>query len=202
VTKSISDLAALVGSKRLAKSLLDRTTLRHLAECPLTELMELMPQTAAERVHAALRLGRAVLAPELPEKLEDSADGYRYLYPHLTGRERERFVVVACDTKLRPIATHVAAEGGPTSVDVSPSDVFAIAVRHCSHRVLVGHNHPSGDPTPSSEDVQLTLRLLGAGMLLGIEVLDHVIVGGERWVSLREREDGPFDRFRADLTAK
>ena len=77
--------------------------------------------------------------------------------------------------------------GDLSSSIVHPREVFLEAIRHSAASLIVAHNHPSGDPTPSPEDIQVTRRLVEAGDILGIDVLDHIILGDNRWISLKER---------------
>lgn len=195
--ETLADLAKLVGSKPLAERLLSETTLRHLAAAPLSELHALMPKRAAERVHAALRVARAAVTPESPPTINTAFDAHRALAPYFDGRETERMVVIVLNARNRPVALEVVAEGAPSEVSVHIGSLFAPAVRHRSTAIVMAHNHPSTDPTPSDEDVRITERAVAAGVILGIVVLDHLIVGGERYVSLREMNESPFARERS-----
>lgn len=176
-------LAAFLRSRRKAREILERTTLRHLSEASVPELERLMPRDAAERFASGMRLARLILTPLRGNALDDKVAAACHLHPYLAGRETERFVVVACDAKCRPISTTVVAEGSASAVAVSPADVFAPAFRHRAAAVILGHNHPSGDPTPSGDDVLLTQRLVEAGRLLGVQVIDHLVVCGDRAAS-------------------
>lgn len=107
--------------------------------------------------------------------------------PHVRGLERETFHVLALDGKHRLLSRHAVSTGTLTTSLVHPREVFRAAVREGAAAVIAVHNHPSGDPEPSTEDVEVTRRLLEAGQLLGIPLLDHVVIGDARCVSLRER---------------
>lgn len=104
----------------------------------------------------------------------------------LKSRDRETFVALHLDNKNRIIGTEEVAIGQIAGVAVSPSDVFKSALLSNASAILVAHNHPSGDTKPSPEDEHLTTRLIDAGKLLGIRVLDHLIVGSDRCHSIRE----------------
>jgi len=105
-----------------------------------------------------------------------------------TDDPREHFVLAALNVRHRVIGLHTVSIGCLTSSIVHPREVFRPAILMGAAAVVVAHNHPSGDPEPSAEDLSLTRRLASAGTLLGIQVLDHVILGGEeRFVSLKER---------------
>ncbi len=126
--------------------------------------------------------GEAVLSP---------ADVHRHFHPRLRDASHERFVVVLLDGRHRWIRDVVVSQGTLTASLVHPREVFRPALREASAAVILVHNHPSGDPTPSREDVEITGRLVRAGDLLGIRVLDHVIVAERGYVSLREAGEFP-----------
>lgn len=107
---------------------------------------------------------------------------------YLEGEKQERFVVVLLDAKNRVIRSQTVHVGTLTQSLVGPREVFRIAVREGASAIIVAHNHPSGDPEPSQEDIQVTGRLAEVGKALDIPVLDHIIVGDPEWVSLRRRK--------------
>ena len=110
------------------------------------------------------------------------------LWDYLKDTDREHFAALLLDTKTRLIGLTTVSVGDLTSALVHPREVFKPAILANAASVILAHNHPSGDPQPSPEDCQVTRRPSEAGELLGIEVLDHVIVGGVgRYVSLREK---------------
>ena len=98
----------------------------------------------------------------------------------------EVFAILCLSTKHRVIAYHEVSRGTLDATLVHPREVFKAAILANAAALVVAHVHPSGDPTPSPDDIELTRRLAAAGTLLGIEVLDHIIVGDERYVSFRE----------------
>ena len=103
------------------------------------------------------------------------------------GLEVETFHSLALDVRHELLAHEVVAVGTLTSAPVHPREVFRSALRRAAAALVVAHNHPSGDPEPSPEDVAVTRRLADAGRLLGVPLLDHVVLGEGRFVSLRER---------------
>lgn len=121
---------------------------------------------AAQRELATLRFSEPVRGPD------DAAKAVRKLCEPL----QETFVAVLLDARGKVIDSVVIALGSAASVEVHPRDVFRHAITRNAHSIVVGHNHPSGDTSPSEADIQLTRRLVDAGKLLGIPVLDHVIV--------------------------
>lgn len=116
------------------------------------------------------------------------ASAARAIAEYLGESDREQFVVALLTVRHRVLGLHTVSVGCLTSSLVHPREVFKPAILSGAAALIVAHNHPSGDPEPSAEDVALTRRLRAAGELLGIEVLDHVILGEHgRFVSLKER---------------
>jgi DNA repair protein RadC len=143
----------------------------------------------AARVLAALELGARVASEPAAEAVEFRvpADAGRYLLPRYGHQPVETFGVLALDVRRRLRREVVVSVGCLTSSLVHPREVFQIAVTSRAAALILFHNHPSGDPEPSAEDVGLTRRLAQAGQLMGIEILDHVVLGAGRFVSLKER---------------
>lgn len=110
----------------------------------------------------------------------------RLLRPMLSDPTQETFVVVLLDARSRLIGIHVASTGSLTEALVEPSGVFRAALVAGAARIVLCHNHPSMDCTPSAEDVALTRRLVEAGLMIGIPVLDHVVIGGEAHFSFAQ----------------
>ena len=147
---------------------------------------EASPERYASAVAEALARMRCVRrASEVPS-LRCSAEAYRVLGRSLARRTHERFLVVALDARNRPISRHLVAQGSLASCMVHPREIFAPLVRRHAAAAILVHNHPSGDPTPSPEDERLTERLVEAGRLLGIPVLDHLIVARHGYCSFRD----------------
>ncbi|MCJ7548629.1 MAG: DNA repair protein RadC [Anaerolineae bacterium] len=148
----------------------------------------------ATQILAALELGRRLMAesPEERWQIRAPSDAAHILMPVIGHQEQEHFVVLYLDTRNRVTDRETLYKGSLNTSLVRTAEVFRGAVRRNCAAVIVAHNHPSGDPNPSPEDVALTRRLVDAGKLLEIPVLDHVIIGENRYVSLRERALG-FD---------
>ena len=144
---------------------------------------------ATARVLAACELGRRVAAAAtVGEPFDTPARAARALIPRLAHREREAVLVALLNRKQRLMSIHVAYEGNVAGASVRIAELFTEAVRRTAAGVLLAHNHPSGDPEPSGDDIRTTREAVAAGRLLGIPVVDHLIVGSaERWVSLKER---------------
>jgi DNA repair protein RadC len=139
-------------------------------------------------VRAALELGRrAACTPlALGEPMRDAAAVHAHFRGRLAQLERERFVLLLLDGRNRLMAELCISEGTLTAALVHPREVFAPAIRLAAAAIVVVHNHPSGDPTPSAEDIALTERLRRAGEVIGIRLLDHVVIGQGRFVSMSE----------------
>lgn len=122
-----------------------------------------------------------------PANITGPADAARILAPFLQDRDREHFVCLLLDTKHRPMGVHVAHVGTLNMAPIHPREVFKAALLANAARVILAHNHPSGDPTASQDDIRITTTLADAGALLGVEVLDSLIIGaGGAWRSLRQ----------------
>jgi DNA repair protein RadC len=147
----------------------------------------LAPRAAAV-VDAALELGRrATAVPLRPgEPVRDAAAVWAHFRGRLPQRERELFAVLLLDGKNRVRAEVAVSEGTLTAALVHPREVFRPAIRGGAAAVILVHNHPSGDATPSAEDAAITERLRQAGDLLGIRVLDHVVIGAGGYVSMAD----------------
>jgi len=143
----------------------------------------------ASRLLAALELGaRLASDPGRPSPALDSPQAVgRYLLPRYASRPVETFGLLALDVRHRLRREAVISVGCLTASLVHPREVFQEAVVSRAAAIVLFHNHPSGDPEPSAEDLSLTRRLVAAGSLMGIEVLDHVVLGAGRFVSLKER---------------
>jgi DNA repair protein RadC len=142
----------------------------------------------AAQVLAAIELGRRTLTKAPPDRVQLLAprETAAFLMPAYGGRAVEQFGLVLLDTKYRVIRTTLVAVGTLNASVVQPRDVFREAAVGSAAAIVVFHNHPSGDPTPSQDDVDLTRRLAAAGTLLGIDVVDHIILGDARYCSFKE----------------
>lgn len=178
----------------------------HLAQAGLPDLVRegglSLRQAAA--VIAARELGRRLYAspPARRPAVRAPADVATLVGPEMRYLDREHFRAVLLSTRHDLIAVEEIAVGGLNSAVIHPREVFKAAIRHSAAAVILAHNHPSGDPEPSGDDLRITTRLADAGRILGIEVLDHVVVGDGRFVSLRERGylDGASNRRAVETT--
>lgn len=139
----------------------------------------------ATRLAAAFQLGHRTVAEPLSDLIvRDASDIYRYLQPRLRGLLQEVFVVIALDARNAILSDVEIARGWLTGVDVHPREVFRPLIRLAAAGAVVAHNHPSGDPSPSADDLAVTRRLQQAGNLVGIPVLDHVVIGAGGYASI------------------
>ena len=164
-----------------------------LAELPVRQLGAdgLGPVRAAALVGAfgiARRLLESRIRPGT--QLRGSGDVAAVVRETVRGTRREHFFALLVDARHRLLALRAISTGGLSSAPVHPREVFAPAIREAAAAIVVAHNHPSGDPEPSSEDRAVTERLRQAGSVLGIELLDHVVVGAERYYSFAEEAYG------------
>jgi DNA repair protein RadC len=145
-------------------------------------------EARAAQVLAALEIGRRVLAARPAERLQITSprDAAHFLMPEYSARPVEQFGLLMLDTRHRVLRTVVLTVGTLDCAAVQPREVFRQAMLASAAAVVMFHNHPSGDPQPSGEDVELTRRMVAAGELMGIRVIDHVVLGDARYCSLKE----------------
>lgn len=146
------------------------------------------PRSVA-KLEAAVELGRRTLAARAARQTETIStpeDVVRVVKPLLAGRDKEHFLACALSTKNKLLRIIEVSVGSLNASIVHPRELFKECVMASAASVVVAHCHPSGDPTPSGADIQLTRRLVKAGDVLGIEVLDHVVIGGDEHASLRD----------------
>lgn len=189
--------SAMTGGRRIANRFASHLeTLRHTSIAELKEVSPAATKASYCQIMAGVELGRRVAAAEVVREplvdritsttaaIEFCARQFDYLARDAV---QEEFHIVTLDTKHKPIQTHQITVGTLDASLVHPREVFRPAIRDAASAVLLVHNHPSGDPSPSREDHHVTQRLTDAGDLLGITVLDHLVVARERTLSLREQ---------------
>ena len=144
-------------------------------------------ESKASKVKAAFELGRrlAAISEEGRPRIESPEDIVQLLGIEMAALEQEQLRVVLLDTKNHVQTTRMVYQGSVNAASIRTAEVFRDAVRHNSVGIVLVHHHPSGDPTPSAADVYVTLELVAAGELLDIKVLDHLIIGQGRHVSLK-----------------
>jgi DNA repair protein RadC len=157
----------------------------------IQELMDVpgIGPARAARVKAAFALLRAFSEESLPRgaSVRSSAEIFERFHAELRDLKREVFLSLMLDGKNRVIREDRVSVGSLTSSIVHPREVFVAAIRESADAVVFVHNHPSGDPTPSLEDIEITNRLVEVGRIVGIRVLDHIVVGDGVYTSFHER---------------
>ena len=188
--------SAVMGGQRIANRFSE--TMDELPRLTPRELKDISPSATASsyaQIMAGIELGRRIAAlehdrPPLKTQITSTAEALEYCQRRFrrlaVDAVQEEFHIVTLDTKHKPIHSHCITVGTLDASLVHPREVFHPAIRDAASAILLVHNHPSGDPSPSREDHQVTERLTEAGKLLGITVLDHIVVARDRCVSIRE----------------
>jgi DNA repair protein RadC len=165
-------------------------TLQGIAQADFVELQQIagIGPAKACQVMAAFELGRrvAIFSGNTKPTIRQPTDVFEYFSTHMSLLTHEEFLVAVLDTKNRLVKYEFISKGTLNASIVHPRDVFRIAILHSAASVILLHNHPSGDPAPSQEDIDITKRLVESGKLLGIAVLDHIVIGGAKFISMKE----------------
>ncbi len=166
--------------------------LRGIAGASVAELTQIngIGSAKAAQIKAALELSKRLEADEgdKPKPVLKSPDNVAAeVTSRLKGKRKEHFLVLCLDTRNRMIDCKLVSVGSLDTSIVHPREVFKEAISSCAASIIFAHNHPSGDPEPSKEDVELTRRLAKAGEIMGIDVLDHIVVCDKSYVSLKAR---------------
>ncbi|MEA1992788.1 MAG: DNA repair protein RadC [Euryarchaeota archaeon] len=195
---SIQELLALVierGTKgknvlNISQDLLSHFgNLAKIKEASLRELQRVdgIGFATACKLKASLKLGEKALISHKRwgQKIESPRDVFNLLKSDLGNKKREHLKIISLNTKKSIISIDNISVGSLNSSIAHPREIFRSAIQNSAHSVILVHNHPSGDPTPSDDDIELTKRLIKAGNILGIKVVDHVIIAGDSFVNLR-----------------
>lgn len=175
----------------LAREIIETSDgIRNLSNITVEELSKIKGIGLAKacRIISALELGRRVsVASEMQKfKISSPQDIGNVYMEELRYKKKEIFRVVLLNTKNVIIGFKDISEGSLNASIVHPREVFLEAIKKSANKMILMHNHPSGDPTPSSEDINITKRLISAGQIVGIEILDHVIIGDGSFYSFKE----------------
>ncbi|MFQ5456676.1 MAG: DNA repair protein RadC [Nitrospirota bacterium] len=164
--------------------------LRRLADTTILELcsVEGIGPSKAAQIKAALEIGKRIMSQKLSSKITilNSKDIYHHYSPFFKNLKKERFKTILLDSKNNILRDIIISEGTLSYSVVHPREAFNPAIRDSASSVIFLHNHPSGDPSPSPEDVEVTKRLVSAGNIIGIKVLDHIIIGDGRYMSFAD----------------
>jgi len=145
-------------------------------------------EAKAITIMAALELGKRRRGAEanLPTEVKDSKDSFERFLPYIDDMRQEHFLVLYLNQSNHALKVECISNGGTTNVIADPKIIFKNALTLSATCIVLGHNHPSGNPRPSEDDRLLTKKLVAAGKLLDISVIDHIIIGNERYYSFRD----------------
>jgi DNA repair protein RadC len=196
-THELIAIVLRVGSKgenvlRLSERLLQQSHgLSGLARASVAELGSVrgIGDAKAVQIKAALELGRrlTIASPDERPMVKSPADAANLLMGEMAMQEQEHMRVLLLDTRNRVLGSPTIYVGNLNTAVVRIGEIFREAIRANCAAIIVAHNHPSGDPSPSPEDVRVTEQIVAAGKMLDVDVLDHLIIGQQRFVSLKER---------------
>ena len=182
----------------IARELLERFDgLEGLAGTEVVELATVpgIGLARAVRLHAGLSVGRRSLRARPRSRIGGPADAAGLFLDRLRGRPTEELHALYLDRRHGVLGLRRLSVGSPSATVVDPRQVYRPGVALGASAVILAHNHPSGDPEPSAQDREVTRRVVQAGRVLGVPLLDHLVIGGERWVSLAERGVVPRGSF-------
>jgi len=151
----------------------------------------------AKKIVAAFALAKEIAEPSQDysrPRITSPSTAIRYCLAEFTGLakhgQQEEFWIVTLDTKNQPIGKHCCTVGTLRNSLVHPREVFRPAIADAANCIIAVHNHPSGDPTPSDQDISVTERLESAAEIIGIPLIDHIVVAGDKAISIQERRSG------------
>jgi len=173
----------------LSNKLLSSFTLAKLSDCSLTQLQEIkgIGKTKSSQILALFELTRRIsLAKSNITKITCAKDVFDYMQPKIGHLKQEVFVVILLDSKNNVIKDEIIAKGTLNSTLIHPREIFKPAIRESANSIILVHNHPSGDPTPSVQDTEIIKKLDNLGDVFGIDLADHIIIGLNKWWSREE----------------
>lgn len=177
---------------QLAQTIVGRFgSLQQLSDATVQELCQVkgIGQAKAIQLKAVFSLGQRLSRQSIGAKykIEHPMHAYNLVKDEMVGEKRELFMAILQDAKGHVIGHHIVSIGTLTQVPVHPREVFYPAIRHKAASLILVHNHPSGDLTPSKPDIELTRKLVEAGRIIGIPINDHLIIGESGYLSLRQQ---------------
>lgn len=165
--------------------------IQELKNATMEEIMSVkgIGEAKAVQLLAAVELGRRLSQQQIDDKftIRSPQDAANYLMPDMTFLKQEHFVALFLNVKNQILHKQTIFIGSLNASIVHPREIFREAVKRSAASIICAHNHPSGNPAPSPEDIDVTKRLFEAGQLMGIELLDHVIIGDHQFISLKEK---------------
>lgn len=182
------ETAVEVAQKILSR---DNRGIAYLADVSLEELMEVkgIGESKACQILATIEIGKRLnrVGPQDKVKVSSPIVLVNLLMDEMRYLCKEHFKIAILDTKNQILAIENISIGTLNASIVHPRDVFKISIKRNANSIILIHNHPSGDPNPSNEDISITNRLIDAGNLIGIKVLDHIIIGDNKYISFKEK---------------
>ena len=180
----------------LAREVLIRfTSLKEIEDAAVAEFSDIkgMGEAKIAQLKASIEIGKRLFRHQNGDydrrqpSFRNSRDVFDYFMPRFYGLKKEKFLCALLDVKNRVFRETVVSEGTLTSSPVHPREVFREAIKEAAASVLFVHNHPSGDPSPSSDDIHITKRLVETGKVVGITVLDHIVISDGTFLSMMEK---------------
>lgn len=171
-----------------AREIIETHSLSTLGTACYDELKKITSCKRARILLAAFELSRRTFAkgPTVMPAISCPADALPFFF-EIRSKDKEHFLVLYMNARNQVIHTEVISIGSLSASIVHPREVFTVALEHCAASIILAHNHPSEDVSPSKDDIELTRRLVNAGGILGIEVLDHIVISRTDFVSLKEK---------------
>ncbi|MDX9917993.1 MAG: DNA repair protein RadC [Gudongella sp.] len=170
---------------------MDKRGIKHLTDASIEDLKKIkgIGNSKAAQILAALELGKRIKQVGYNDKVKVTSPNVvaDLMMDEMMHLQKEHFDIVILDTKNQIISVENISKGTLNASIVHPRDVFKAAIRNNGNSVILVHNHPSGDTTPSSEDINITKRLVDGGSIMGIKVLDHIIIGSNTYLSMKEK---------------
>jgi len=186
-TGTVSESAVIVAQRILSEC----GSLRNLVDMSFDQLIAIrgVGEAKALQIQAGIELGKRLAGTKHADAptIRSPQDAADVVMEEMRYLKQEHFACLFLNTKNQVIAVETLSVGSLNASIVHPREVFRAAIRRSSAAIICVHNHPSGDPTPSREDLEVTERLTEAGHIVGIDVLDHLIIGDQKFVSLKER---------------
>lgn len=182
---------ANLSALELAEELLCQNGFAGLIDASFEELSKVkgIGLAKASQIKGAVEMARRIAkhTTDMKAIIRCPEDIFRLLKDEMRFLDREYFRIVLLNTKNQVISIEDVSIGSLNSSIVHPREVFKLPIKRSAATIILVHNHPSGDPTPSREDVAITKRLIEGGKILGIDILDHIVIGNQRFVSIKEQ---------------
>ena len=174
----------------MSNRLINEYGLNKLLECSLTELQKIKgvgPSKAMQLLTVAELQKRINMAKTPVKKITQAKDIFDLFHERLKDEKQEHFYILMLSTKNHIIGEHLVSKGVLDAAILQPREVCRPAIKNAASRIIILHNHPSGDPTPSNEDLEVTKKLMDAGKMVNIQLLDHVIIGDNKWWNWKDK---------------